>query len=67
MAIGAAPSPAGRSGLSINRILLQVALLCGALVMVMPFAWMLSTSLKTNAEALSVPPRWIPGSLVWQN
>jgi multiple sugar transport system permease protein len=35
--------------------------------MVMPFAWMLSTSLKTNAEALSVPPRWIPGSWVWQN
>lgn len=26
----------------------------------LPFAWMLSTSLKTEAEAFRVPPTWIP-------
>jgi ABC-type glycerol-3-phosphate transport system permease component len=25
-----------------------------------PFAWMLSTSLKTEAEAFRMPPTWIP-------
>ena len=26
----------------------------------LPFAWMLSTSLKTEAEAFRIPPNWIP-------
>ena len=26
----------------------------------LPFAWMLSTSLKTEAEAFQIPPTWIP-------
>lgn len=36
-----------------------------ALAFLVPFAWMLSTSLKTNAEAFTVPMQWIPDPLRW--
>jgi multiple sugar transport system permease protein len=32
----------------------------------LPFAWMLSTSLKTLEDTMSAPPRWIPQRIVWQ-
>jgi multiple sugar transport system permease protein len=56
-------SPAAR----IERVLLHVLLLCGALVMMLPFVWMISTSFKSNSEALSIPPRLLPETFLWQN
>ena len=35
--------------------LIMVSLYC-----LFPFAWMVSTSLKTEAEAFRIPPTWIP-------
>ena len=32
-----------------------------------PFIWMLSTSLKTNPEAMSIPITWIPQSPTFQS
>ena len=46
---------------------IHIILILGALVMVMPFAWMLSTSLKNQNEVFSYPPQWIPSTLVWEN
>jgi len=33
----------------------------GALVMVAPFLWMFTTSLRPMREAFTLPPRWLPG------
>lgn len=38
-----------------------------ALTMVVPFLWMLSSSLKLPAEVLELPIRWIPKRLHWEN
>jgi multiple sugar transport system permease protein len=38
-----------------------------ALVFLFPFAWMVSTSLKTNTEALLYPTRFFPSSPQWSN
>jgi multiple sugar transport system permease protein len=35
--------------------------------MLVPFLWMLSTSLKNLAEAQVYPPRWIPRQILWSN
>lgn len=35
--------------------------------MILPFLWMLSTSLKSNAELYQYPLVWIPEHMVWQN
>ncbi|UCF10988.1 MAG: carbohydrate ABC transporter permease [Candidatus Bipolaricaulota bacterium] len=35
--------------------------------MLLPFVWMLTTSLKTSAGVLSMPPQWIPTEWKWSN
>ena len=35
--------------------------------MLLPFIWMLSTSLKTPADTFAYPPVWIPSQIVWGN
>jgi len=39
----------------------------GAIAMVVPFLWMLSTSLKSQSGAMSIPPQWIPDPIHWEN
>src|ERR671938_1439561 len=34
---------------------------------VLPFAWVVLTSLMTEAESLSVPPHWIPDYITFDN
>ncbi len=42
-------------------------LLVMAFVMVMPFVWLVSSSLKSQIEIFSYPPQWIPNPLHWEN
>jgi multiple sugar transport system permease protein len=49
------------------QILAVVVLLAGAATMLVPLLWMVSTSLKTLAEANAFPPRWIPETARWSN
>ena len=51
----------------VSRGLYLLILTAGALVMVIPFFWSLSTSLKPLSEALVFPPRWIPHPFLWKN
>ena len=39
----------------------------GSAIFVLPFAWMISTSVKPRWEQLIMPPKWIPSTFVWQN
>ena len=45
----------------------HVVLSIGAAVMLLPFVWMLSTSLKPPDQLFTVPPTWLPRTLVWDN
>ncbi|QOR70066.1 carbohydrate ABC transporter permease [Ruania alkalisoli] len=38
-----------------------------ALLFLVPFAWMVSSSLKQNLDIFEIPLRWIPNPLVWDN
>jgi multiple sugar transport system permease protein len=46
---------------------IHVLLILGAVVMVMPFVWMVSTSLKSPTEVFNYPPQWIPSIRIWDN
>lgn len=37
------------------------------ITMIMPFLWMVSTSLKTSTNVFAIPPQWIPNPMVWEN
>lgn len=67
MAAGMSRASPARLNISFGRLLLHALLLSGAILMVLPFLWMLSTSLKSNSEALALPPHLIPRTPVWQN
>lgn len=56
-----------RAGRLVASVLLFVAVTIGALVMFMPFAWMLLASFKDLGQIYQVPPNWIPNPFVFQN
>jgi multiple sugar transport system permease protein/sn-glycerol 3-phosphate transport system permease protein len=39
----------------------------GAVVILIPFFWMISTALKQNGDVFLVPPQWIPTNPKWEN
>jgi multiple sugar transport system permease protein len=51
----------------IKRIIAYIILITGALSMILPFIWMLLTSLMTNSEIFSSPPGIIPETFRWSN
>jgi ABC-type glycerol-3-phosphate transport system permease component len=44
-----------------------IIILLGALILMVPLAWMLSTSLKANGEVFHLPISWIPRKILFQN
>lgn len=51
----------------INKLIVHSILVIGVIGMLLPFMWMLSTSLKSFTEATQIPPTIIPEKFVWQN
>jgi multiple sugar transport system permease protein len=43
----------------------HVILAVGAVAMLLPFVWMISTSLKPADQLFTVPPTWLPHPLQW--
>jgi multiple sugar transport system permease protein len=57
-----------RSASAQNRLVntvLFVVLALGAVVMLAPLLWMLTTALKTKADVFALPPVWIPNPPQW--
>ena len=51
----------------IRGIAIHIALIPAAFVFLLPFLWMLSTSLKPDSQLYAYPPIWIPNPLQWSN
>jgi multiple sugar transport system permease protein len=49
------------------RGLVLALLTAGALVMSVPFYWLVSSSLKSPTKIWLYPPQWVPDPVVWQN
>ena len=58
---------AGSAAASVGRIALYVVLVCLSVVTLIPFVWMLSSSLKLDREVFEFPIRWIPKVFHWEN
>jgi len=67
MAIDVVRSPRRSRGLTPGALALHALLIAGSVIMLLPFAWMLSTSLKLPADIFTYPPVWIPDPIAWQN
>lgn len=51
----------------IQKIVVYIILAFGCFIILLPFAWMLSTALKMPGQVFEYPPRWMPHPVVWQN
>ncbi|MDQ6671877.1 MAG: carbohydrate ABC transporter permease [Chloroflexota bacterium] len=56
-----------RYGLPWRAAMIHGASILILLWIVLPFAWVVLTSLMTEAESLSVPPHWIPDYITFDN
>ena len=50
-----------------RRLLIHLVLVSGGLLMLVPFFWLLSSSLKAPHEIYVFPPKWIPDPIRWVN
>jgi len=50
-----------------NKIIIYLVLTLSAFLMIIPFYWMVISSVKTNNEVFSIPMKWIPTSYHWEN
>ena len=50
-----------------GRVIAFLILLLGACTMILPFVWMLVTSLKEANLVYTIPPQWIPDPVDWKN
>ena len=51
----------------IGVVAIYAILLLGAVLVFFPFAWTISTSLKTEQQTLEYPPTWVPDPVQWEN
>ncbi|HTA76344.1 MAG TPA: carbohydrate ABC transporter permease [bacterium] len=51
----------------ITKIVVTILLFIGAVAMMLPVVWMLSTSFKTRTDVFAVPPIWVPDPLHLEN
>jgi ABC-type sugar transport system, permease component len=51
----------------LKTVLMYSVLIMGALIMVFPFYWMITSAFKTRMEIAKFPPQWIPTKWVLDN
>lgn len=56
-----------RIGRMAVRAVTYLILCAGAFFILLPFFWMLMTSLKPSNEVLCMPPKWLPSTVQWEN
>ena len=64
------PTPAPRRGRrprQVQRILGYAVLVVAGAAVLLPFYWMVMSSLKTDNEVFTIPVQWLPESFVWHN
>ena len=52
---------------ALRQFLLHAVLIAWAVILMIPVAWLLVSSLKTNVEFISYPPRFFPKLPQWKN
>lgn len=51
----------------VHRLLVYALLVGLSIIFMLPFMWMISTSLKQSREVFTFPPQFLPNSFEWRN
>ncbi len=55
------------TGAVVGRVILYIVLIALAVFTLIPFVWMISSSLKLDREVFTFPMKWIPETFHWEN
>jgi multiple sugar transport system permease protein len=58
---------ATRRPFPLTLVFIYLLLIVISIIMIVPFVWMVLTSVKVDAEIFGMTPRWIPSQLDWAN
>ena len=61
------PEQANRRPIDWVKVLAHVILIAGSIMFLMPFIYVVSTSLKTAGDVYTFPPEFIPDPIAWEN
>jgi ABC-type glycerol-3-phosphate transport system permease component len=50
-----------------KQVVLHYVLIAGSILFILPFLWLLSTSLKPDEQIFAFPPKWLPKPIRFQN
>lgn len=50
-----------------RRAFIYLILICGSVLMLLPFAWLIRSSLMSDGQIFVFPPQWIPHPFEWAN
>nr|WP_255452269.1 carbohydrate ABC transporter permease [Sporosarcina sp. ANT_H38] len=53
--------------MEISTVILHLVLILGAAIMIFPFIWSITSSLKSVSQIFIVPPEFLPNPFVWSN
>ena len=59
--------PKPRRPIDWAKVLAHIILIAGSIMFLMPFLYVLSTSLKTAGDVYTFPPEFIPDPFAWEN
>lgn len=51
----------------IGRAVIYILLILGAIAMIMPFVWLIRSSLMSDSQIFTFPPKWFPHPFEWSN
>jgi ABC-type glycerol-3-phosphate transport system permease component len=57
----------GRLSKHLGKVGAYLVVLAASAIMILPYLWMISTSLKDMEQAFAYPPRWLPDPAIWAN
>ncbi|GIN71430.1 sugar ABC transporter permease [Bacillus sp. J14TS2] len=56
-----------RKKMNLFTLIIHFLVICGSLIMIFPFLWSISSSLKDISQIFIIPPEVIPNPFVWSN
>ncbi|UAL50584.1 MULTISPECIES: carbohydrate ABC transporter permease [Metabacillus] len=53
--------------IKLQKVFTHIVLIIASVLFIVPFIWMVSTSLKPLKQVMSFPPEWLPNPFQWSN
>jgi multiple sugar transport system permease protein len=57
----------GKTKKRLSRFIVYFVLIIGSVLMILPFIWLIRSSVMSDGQIFDFPPKWIPHPFMWSN